>query len=228
LFQIALSVASGAVIYSRPLTNTPGNITTWRPAPSYTNYILGDDFTLGSSNTITDLSVWIAGTNVGTINPNEELSAIRLYLGADPGPLTLASSTYTFTYAGIFANPNLNINQPLFKITFSNLNFNATGGTLYDFAIEGVPLINDAAHQLALTSTLFPSAGDGADGVFLAFNGTTNTGPYNLFFTTPGSPTDPGPFYDINVELSYIPEPSTIVLTTLGFGALALFRRRRA
>lgn len=238
LLTATLSIASAGVVFSRPLTNTPGNITTWRPAPDYTNYILGDDFTLGANTDITDLSVWIAGTNTLTINPNEELSQINLYLGADnlgAGPLNQVATTYSFTYAGIFANPNLGINQPLFKITFSNLNFAATAGVLYDFAVEGIPLVNTPGNQLALTSTLCDTlfgpcsnGGDGADGVFLAFTGTAGSGPYSLNFTIPDSDTVPGPYYDINVEISNIPEPSSVVLMTLGLGALAFYRRRRA
>lgn len=238
LSMAALSVASAGTVFSRPLTNSAGNLVTWRPDPSYLSYVLGDDFNLAANTVITDLSVWIAGTSTAITNPNQELSAINLYLGTtSSGVLTQAATTYSFTNAGTFANPNLGINQPLFKITFSGLNFAATAGTFYDFVVEGIPLVNTPGNQLALTSTLCSNTtlgvcvngGDGADGVFVAYNtGSPGSGPYNVLFTIPGSPTAPGPFYDINVEINDIPEPSTIVLMTMGFGALALYRRRRA
>lgn len=238
LINLAFSAASAGPIFSRPLTNTPGNIVTFRPSPSYINYVLGDDFSIGSSTVVTDLSVWITGTSMAVTNPNQEFNAINLYLGEQgPGILSQAATTYSFASAGTFANPNLAIDQPIFKLTFSGLNFAATAGVVYDFVVEGIPIVNTPSNQLALTSTLCNptvlgacniNGGDSADGVFVAYSTVTpGTGPYNVAFTIPGSPTDPGPFYDINVEINNIPEPSTIALMTMGFGALGFYRRRR-
>lgn len=245
LVVVAMSVASGEpIVFNRSLTNTPGNIIALSP-PDYTQFIFGDDFSLNNSAMITSLTVWIAAGNPATTNPNQELSGINLYLGPDPGPLSQVSSSYSFSSAGTFANPNTQTNQPLFAIVFSGLNFSANAGVLYDFAIEGIPL--DPLVQLALTATpctsLFgPCPGDGADGVYLGFSGTPGSGPYNLLLTAPAAGATAG-IADINVSLGQlveanaapgpaqseaVPEPSTFALLGLGCGVFAYFRRSRA
>jgi hypothetical protein len=230
IFLVVSPPISAGVIFDRPYV--PGSTTTWTSTGAY---ILGDDFTLGANGTIDSLSVWFVA-HTGTTNPNQEASSIKLFAGADPGPLPLLSSTYSFTSAGIFANPTLKIDQPIFLLTFSGLNWSANGGTLYDFGIEGT-IIGAASGQpfypfnLTATNPLnatTPGPGDGADGFLLAFDGTAGTGPYNLFFTNPGSSTDPL-VGDINVQISgsTIPEPSTFAMLGLGAGVLLVFRRRR-
>jgi hypothetical protein len=228
LFLVAAQIVAAGPVFDRPYIGSEGT-TTWSPTG---NYILGDDLSIPVTQTIYSLSVWFVAAKTTTTDPAQEISSMRLFGGADPGPLTLLASTYTFhtegfTYAGPFSNPRTNTQQPLFKITFDNLNWTLQAGVLYDFAVEGTPIAPDGLFALTATNALdanTPGPGQGADGIFLAFNGKYGTGPYNLYFTYPGAVGDPL-VGDINVILN--PEPSSIVLMGLGGAALLLVRRFR-
>jgi hypothetical protein len=261
---LLVSFATAApVIFERALptgpnvnADAPGNLTNdalrsnikWAPT---SNYIIGDDFILPIESIIDTISVWMVAENPATTDPAQELQlSIRLFGGPNPDPITLRSTTYSFapvTYDNGqgYWNPTRGIFQPIFELTFSNLNWTVQGNTLYNFAVEGfgtgATLSLHASNACNATDPvndpfncdgpgLSNSQQDAPDGAFLVFTGPPLTGPYTL----------QGSFYsgfdglwdkdsDINVRITgeVIPEPSTFILIGFGLGAVAYYRRRR-
>lgn len=222
---ILASLASAATIYDRSLD--PTHLTT--QSPSGPGFIVGDDMGFrgfSRSGTINALTVWIVAQGGNVTNPNQEFSAINLYLGVEPAALTKVSSSYTFAPSGLFSA------RPIFALTFAGLSFNFPVNIPIDFAVEG---INTSGIKLNLASLTPGGACPGGpfnndpaptscDQVSLVFQGPAGTGPYNLSFTPLGS--------DVNVLVTgtfagTVPEPSTFALFGIGAAAL-LFVRRRA
>jgi hypothetical protein len=189
--------------------------TKWAPTG---NYIIGDDFTIqGSSAIVNSLTVWVVAENPGTTDPSQELSSISLYGGTDSG-LALLSSTYTATpasyiYGVQYWNPVRGIYEPMFAVTFANLNWFVPADTLMDFAVQGVTALgtNHALSLAASTAQWSWSRQDGADGYILAFAGV----PYSLFFAYNSDPSNWGS--DINVAIT-----GTLANPGLAIGAVQM------
>jgi hypothetical protein len=264
LLLLVTSVAAGPVVFERALptgpnvnADAPGNATPdanrsnvkWAPTDPTT--ILGDDFSLPFDIIIESITVWMVAENPGTTNPNQELSAIRLFTGTD-ADMVLTSSNYSFTQVTYdngqsYWNPTRQIFQPIFEITFgseaSPLGWAVQANTLYNFAVQGINSGNllslhasngcDFDPNVGCLSTpgLSQSRQDDPDGAFLEFESATPPdGPYQLLYAWYSHPELDDLWdkaSDINVRITAIPEPSTFVLLGLGFGALAYFRRRR-
>jgi hypothetical protein len=247
LLLLMSSVASAApVVFERALptgpnvnADAPGNATTdaersnikWAPTGQD---ILGDDFKLLHDAVIDTITVWMVGDSAETTNPNQELSSIHLYTGID-AHMTLAATTYTFapvTYANGqgYWNPVQGIFQPIFELTFTNLNWAVSANTLYDFAVEGVGLNGHLLSLHASNAALSASRQDGFDEFFLGFTGTPLTGPYRLDYAWGSDPMWDDLWdkdSDINVRITGtpVPEPSSFGLLGLGIGVLVYFRR---
>jgi hypothetical protein len=254
LLWLTAAGAAGAVIFERALPTGPNvNAATpdrsnikWAPISGAT--VIGDDFQLPFDAVIDSITVWMIAEDPNTTDPSQELSSIRLYTGTD-SDMTLASSAYSFVpvnydNAQSYWNAARQVYQPIFELTFYNLNWAVFANTLYDFAIEGV----GTNHLLSLhasnacdfdpnvgclsTPGLSVSRQDAPDGAFLEFG---STGPNQLALLFPWySHPDIHDLWDkasdLNVRIaavSDIPEPSTLALLGLGLGGLVYFRRRR-
>lgn len=231
------SLASAGPIFQRAMPTGPNvnaaganrsNIK-WEPGAGT---FLGDDFILNSDFTITGLSVWMVANETSTTNPNQEMKDLSLYIGEDqsPNPSTVSFVSNTYSYsAGPFSyfNPDRNINQPTFKITFDNLNYAVTGNTLYNFGVLGTQVSPTAGFVLSLAASnaaLSVSQQDEPDGYFLVFDESNGDflGGFNSLTDALWDKES-----DINVEISGVPEPSTFALLLLGAGSLLVVRRRQ-
>lgn len=201
----------------------------WEPNSAGATF-LGDDFIMSGDFIINTFSVWMVANETATTNPNQEMSSIELYIGEDlspnPSSVSLVSSTYSFS-PGPFSyyNDVRGIDQPIFKITFDGLNYAGTGGTLYNFGILGTPVSQGFELSLAgSNAALSNSPQDGPDGYFLVFDSSNGDflGGYNSLLDSLWDKES-----DINVEISGVPEPSTMSLLALGGAALLYIRRRR-
>lgn len=225
LFQRAMPTGAGV---NNPNGALRSNVK-WEPNSNGTTF-LGDDFILNNNFVINQFSVWMVANEADTTNPNQEMSDIALYIGEDlsPNPSTVSfiSNSYSFS-PGPFSyfNDVRGINQPIFKITFDNLNFAGTGGVLYNFGILGTPVNPNFQLSLAASNAaLSNSIQNGPDGYFLVFDSATGDllGGYNSLLDGLWDKET-----DINVEIAGVPEPSTLSLLALGGAALVYFRRRQ-
>jgi hypothetical protein len=232
---VALTLASSlsaGVIFERALPTANLNDTaganrsnvSWAPGDS--SYILGDDFTLASDSVINSLSVWEVSNNGA---PTTEFGSISLYAGADPN-LSLISSIYSSSLvSGYQYQGSSGAFYDVYKITFSGLNWSVPGGVLYDFGIGATAGTESSLFLHGSNAALSGSTQNGADGVFLGFDGP----PYSYTFAI-DSAAGEVPLWDkssdINVEIdgSAVPEPATFGLLAIGAGAFLVLRRRRA
>lgn len=265
LLLIVPSLAVATPLFVRALptgpnvnANAPGNDTPdenrsnikWAPFGSGT--IIGDDFQLPFDAVIDSITVWMVAEDPNTTDPSQELSSIRLFGGTD-ALLELKSDAYSFTPVtydnGLsFWNASRGVYQPIFELTFSNLNWQVMAGLLYDFAVEGTT-VDGGDFLLSLHASnacefdpgfnacegapgLSETRQDAPDGALLEFE-TAGLDQYALlyaWYSHPGLQNLWDKSNDINVRLTSmaaVPEPSTFALLGLGFGALAYFRRRR-
>jgi len=232
-----VSLASAGPIFQRAMPTGPNvnaaganrsNIK-WEPGAGT---FLGDDFILSNDFIVTSLSVWMVANETSTTNPNQEMKDLSLYIGPDQSPnpssVSFVSSSYSVS-PGPFSyyNPAREIDQPIFKITFDNLNYAVTGNTLYNFGILGTPVSPTAGFILSLAGSnaaLSVSQQDEPDGYFLVFDESNGDflGGYNSLTDALWDKES-----DINVEISGVPEPSTFALLLLGAGSLLVLRRRQ-
>jgi hypothetical protein len=224
------SVANAGIIFSRPFPTTQAAAS--KGAPDSQAMIFGDDFTLTQNSVINSLSVWVIGENPISTSPADELNVgIRLYgasqdddTAPDSPGLTLLASNYTsFTRVYFEGGANYVVgekNEPIFKITFSGLNWNVNAGTTYDFALKG---LSDFGYLLNLGITNSDPNGDGASALFSGtpYRYLYQAGSWNGETFTAAS--------DIAVELdgNNVPEPSTMALFALGGGILFFIRRKK-
>lgn len=245
------TAASAATIFSRPLpvsnlNNAAGanrsNIA-WvsgqSAPPDY--YILGDNFSLPSNTTVQTLTVWTVANNdfvSGMSSPSLEYVQIRLYGGLASGPLSLLSTTYSsqlVTYVGgQDYQGSSGTFYPIYALTFDALNWNVTGNTLYNFAVDAIVTNSNYTFTLHASNSFYSgNVQEGADAYIMYFRQNGADFVFDSFCDT-GNQIDCGGHTlptDINVLLgdsTAIPEPSTIVLTGLGALALLGFRRRSA
>jgi hypothetical protein len=254
------SLASASILFERDLPisgiNAVGasrsNIAPIQGSAGGTPFVLGDDFTLGSSGQnflVSSLTVWIVGPcAIGTCtpadnDPSTQFSNITLFGGLDNntgGPLALLTSIFSsthVTYAGglNYLSPNNGTTFfPLYQLTFSNLGLVIPGGQLYDFAVSGTGIGNNSfalhASNAANSGAVIES---GTDGLVLLDEGN----PLTVTFAVGGGQTGNGSIpnftpdaADVNVIVNgtAIPEPGTIAFVGLGVLVLAAFRRRCA
>ncbi|MFN0101064.1 MAG: PEP-CTERM sorting domain-containing protein [Bryobacteraceae bacterium] len=229
-------------------------------AESDLGFMNGDDFTLaaGFIYRINSITVYSVASNLNDPLGNE-FSSVALW-GRTPGEalLQLAAGAPDTTFSGtLVANSNPDIQHeliqyanaedyeavgfagaffPLWATTFSNLNWTIYGGTLYEYAVQGVGTAPDAQSfygywfnhgSNALLSGSFQNQ---ADGRFRVFNVTDPTAASGL--TNPESAGLWDKTADLNIVMDVdvvnrIPEPGTWALMSLGLAGLALAGRRR-
>lgn len=228
------TLAHAGIVFERAMPTGPGvnnpisaqrSNVKWAPGAG-ASYFIGDDFTLATDDTVHVLSVWMVADNPGTTDPSQELSGITLWGGEDSltggsGVLSQMATNPTVS-AGPFNyfNPSLGIIQPIFKLTFSGFSWSITSNHLYDFGITtSSGTISLAASNAALSLSPQNYFDDG----YLFFDNATRA--YGGYVPTAVTGWDKGS--DINVEISNVPEPSTVSLFLAGAAALAFIRRRR-
>jgi hypothetical protein len=128
-------------------------------------YILGDQFTLSDSDTVTSVTIYEVGNQVTTATgipgdtPNTEFSSLSLYIGPDGSSLgsavgalsgsALGAASSQVCYSGTCGSGGVNFQSinagessdyfAIYAVTFSGLNVSLGPGE-YDFAIGATPI----------------------------------------------------------------------------------------
>jgi len=224
-------------------------------------FMNGDDFTLidGFFYRINAVTVYSVASTLGDPLGNE-FSSVALW-GRKPGEALqqLAAGTPGTTFNGQFVgNSNPNIEHtliqyltdddfeavgspgnfyPVWATTFSNLNWIVAGGTLYEYAVQGVGVAPDAQNFYGYWFSHASNAFVGgniqlsADGRFRIFDATNpNAASAVVNPITAGlwdKTADMNILMDIDV-VGGIPEPSTWAMMSIGLAGAFLASRRRS
>jgi hypothetical protein len=238
----AASTSLGAILVDRGLptinlNNAAGanrSNVTW--ASESSTGFTGDDFmigTIGQSYVIDSITVWGAQYNPLSL----DIDNIWLYMGkAGVGnSLALVSS------GSVAGNTNSNSNithayvnypspgdplgyqgnsggyYPICQTTFSGLNYAVDGGVKYNFGVKGDKWLwwNHASN-----AGLSGSPQDGADGKYLTFD----TADLSSAIVTDSNGNGWDKSSDINVLVTGVPEPATMLL--VGLGAVLLRKKK--
>jgi hypothetical protein len=204
------------------------------------NWAIGDDFTLGSATQITDLRVWIVGTD------SLPLSAMWNDLTLFGGDTTSVGVLSTTNLSGIgSSNPDVvlaKITDPkytgssggsidIWQVDFL-LNWNVSSG-LHTFFVGGTPTaLNITDYGVGISpflhasnAALSGSTQDGADNLFREYGYGGSTADYLGTVDSNGNGWDKSS--DINVQILATPEPSAYILLGTVLLSLVLLTRKK-
>lgn len=206
-------------------------------------FLLGDDFTLGTSAwgawDLHSLTVWVVGNTVGGGTLSSQFNAITLYGGpggVDPiaslsGAALDAAATRVFYSGGLDYESlgSAGTFYPLYQLTFSGLNWLVPDNQLTYFAVGGDPIGINTFNLHGSNAPLSGGIQDGADQAAVLF--LQNAGQWTATYSLPAGYIQN---YDLGVDINVIiageaavPEPSTFAFLGLGLCALSLKLRRK-
>jgi hypothetical protein len=224
-----------------------------------TYFTVGDDFSFSSPVNVDTITVYeIANNPVTDIPdslPTNEFSSLSLYVGAQTGTLSLATSSYTFARVGYAPSTDYQGGGggffPVYAITFTLPGTLFSPGTLYGFAVDATPNTSNPAYCTTTPGCygLFLAASNaglstqsgvieqGADGSFIYYGEPSQAtqAPSFVGLCNSGDPSCPAwdKSSDLNVTITgaiaATPEPVTFASAALALlaGLAVRLRRRR-